>query len=48
MTRLFRFWFLNIDLEFLKRAQSFKALTAKIYLITDGLKGRQVLMFPEL
>ncbi len=28
--------------------QSSKALTAQIYLITIGLKGRQIFMFPEL
>ncbi len=39
------FRFLNFDLEFLTGVQSFKALTAKIYLITNGLRGRQVLMF---
>ncbi len=31
-----------------KGVQSFKALNAKIYLITNGVGGRQVLMFPEL
>jgi hypothetical protein len=34
--------FSESDLEFLKGAESFKALTAKIYLITNGLGGRQV------
>jgi hypothetical protein len=37
-----------LALVFLEGAQSFKALTAKISIITDGLGGQQVLMFPEL
>ncbi len=35
-------------IQFLEGAQSFKALTDKIYLITNGLGDRQVLIFPEL
>jgi hypothetical protein len=31
-----------------KGVHSLKALSAKIYLITNGLGGRQALMFPEL
>jgi hypothetical protein len=34
------FWFFNFDLEFLKGAQSFKVLTAHMYLITNGLTGQ--------
>jgi hypothetical protein len=33
--------------KFFTGVQSFKALTPKIYLITNGLGVRQVLMFPE-
>jgi hypothetical protein len=42
----FKFLIFNFDLEFLKEVQSFKALTAKIYLIINGLGGQQVLMYP--
>jgi hypothetical protein len=35
--------FYYFDLEFLKGVQSFKALTGEIYVITNGLRGRQVL-----
>ncbi len=36
------------DVEFLKVVQSSEALTAQIYQIASGLRGRQVFMFPEL
>ncbi len=38
---LYRFWFFNFDIKFLKGDQSSKVLTAQIYLIINGLKGRQ-------
>jgi hypothetical protein len=38
---------LNFDLEFLKGLLSLKALPAKNYRITNGLRGQQVLMFPN-
>ncbi len=40
--------YFHFHLEFLKGVQSVQALNAKIYLITNGLRGRQVLLFPEL
>ncbi len=33
------------DIQFLKGVQSLMALTAKIYTVTNGLEGRQLLMF---
>jgi hypothetical protein len=42
------FLFFYFDLEFLKGVQSSMALTVKIYLITNSLRGRQVIMFPDL
>ncbi len=42
------FIFLNFHLEFLKDVQSFKVLIAKIFIVTNGLGGWQVLIFPEL
>jgi hypothetical protein len=39
---------LYFDLEFFKGVQSFKALSSKLFLITNGLEGLQVLMFAEL
>jgi hypothetical protein len=49
-TRMSRnsFFIFTFDHEFLKGVKRFKALTVKIYLINDDLRGRQVLMFPEL
>ncbi len=41
-------WFFNFDLEILKWVQNSIVLRAQIYLITNGLEGRQVLIFPEL
>jgi hypothetical protein len=38
-----RFWAFNFYLEWLKGVQSFKVLTAKIYLTTKGWGDRQVL-----
>jgi hypothetical protein len=39
--------FFHFNLEVLKGVQSVKALTAKIYQITNVWGGRQVLMFLE-
>jgi hypothetical protein len=36
------------DLEFPKGVQSSNALSAQIFLIINGLRGRQVFMFPKL
>jgi hypothetical protein len=42
-----RFFIFYFAIEFLKRIQSFKALTDTIYLTSNGLRGRQALLLPE-
>ncbi len=39
--------FFILILKFLRGVKSFKALIAKIYLITNGFGGQQVLTFPN-
>jgi hypothetical protein len=40
--------FSNFYLEFLKGVQSSDALITQIYFITNGLRGRQAFVLPEL
>ncbi len=44
----YRLLIFNYDLEFVKGVRNSIALHAQIYLITNGLGGQQVSLFPEL